>query len=65
MEMTKENNIEQKLEDAGCPYFFEDDCGVKITDETFNKYCLDDYKSCSAYKFLENNKMKGGNLENV
>ena len=54
MEMTKENNIEQKLEDAGCPYFFEDDCGVKITDETFNKYCLDDYKSCSAYNFLEN-----------
>ena len=52
--MTKEKLETYKaFEDAGCPYFFEEDCGAKITETIFNKYCLDDYKKCPTYQFIQ------------
>lgn len=28
-----------KEEDVGCPYFFDEDCGAKVTEAIYNNYC--------------------------
>ena len=33
-----------------CPYFFMKDCGVKISKQTYEALCLNDYQSCEIYE---------------
>ena len=53
--MTEKKNLQEKLEEElfGCPYFFDNDCDIKITETIFNKYCLEDYKKCYTYQFIQ------------
>ena len=41
--------IDENIEEAGCPFFFADDCKVKVNDNIFNLYCLDKYWRCNSY----------------
>ena len=50
----KQQKLQEQIEDAGCPYFFEEDCGRKMTSEIFDRYCLDKYKECHTYQFIQN-----------
>ena len=51
-EKMKQKKLEN-FEDAGCPFFFDEDCGAKITETIFNKYCLDRYQECHTYQFIQ------------
>ena len=45
--------LQKKVEDAGCPYFFDKVCKVEVDDTIFNSYCLDKFKHCNFYNIIK------------
>ena len=51
--IARQKELERDIEEFGCPYFFNEKCKMDIPDERFKIHCLEDFKSCEAYKLIE------------
>ena len=50
----------------GCPYFFEQEkCDEKVTEEIYNKFCLDKYQDCHAINSYNKVKLMEKILQGV